>query len=74
MTRLIYMMTYADFKRAFDSTRLINYKIGNYKIISASSASVEVSYTFRYKGSKNIHKNKNRYWHVVKVNGVWKVD
>ena len=67
-------ISYAEFKSDMEDGKYINYKIGNYKIISANIAFVEVSYSFRYKGSSHIINNKNRYWRVVKVNGVWKVD
>ncbi|GAV25303.1 hypothetical protein ciss_12360 [Carboxydothermus islandicus] len=66
-------VSYADFKRALDNARLINYKIGNFKIEDARMAFVEVSDTHKFKDGHTVT-FENRYWRVVKVNGVWKVD
>ncbi|ABB14517.1 hypothetical protein CHY_2248 [Carboxydothermus hydrogenoformans Z-2901] len=66
-------VSYADFKRALDNARLINYKIGSFEIKDARMAFVKVSDTHRFKSGHTVT-FENRYWRVVKVNGVWKVD
>lgn len=50
----------------------VDFKIGDYKIMSGDHAIVYVTYTYKYENGKSF-KQVNEPWACVKVNGKWKV-
>lgn len=68
---------YISYKEFMDSMRssdegIVDFKIGDYKILSGNHAVVYVTYTYKYKNGKSF-KQVNEPWVCVKVNGKWKV-